>query len=564
MLPPLLNEDDTIDSSSGAECWSDIEKVQHKYLRKKDNKCKKSNAVKKRCSVAVRNSTHMITKKGCVNRKRKTNISRMTENNAAAHTAMRKFEEVEKLETALSILQSKFIDQIESNKKLQQSLTDALNEERARCNKLEKELITQKNCIDLILQETTNERKHTVEITKKAVFEESKDMKSQIKSHKSDLTVQVTRIENHFEDIETKIASLQSAMDNTKNKHSHQIEETKQLQSLMMKRLEGTEEKISADNDNRKPTTSNHTGATTDVKRSGNGRLQKVPGMANKTHTTPEVNGTKSYALAVQTAKNEVTPSTNLSDSVPSSAERGTYRRKGHDQVKKNPSRRSTTSNHGAVSDYGNNHVGTKKGYRPSSKRKCLLIHDSTFEDFHQEKFSKQLNVTPFSAKKASIAVKSKKLQDLIKSENPDCIYIHLGLHDIIGGDVDSTLCSFEELVELMLDSTAATICLSLVVPTSNNAPLNKKINELNEELNLMVTTLRSDQENLRERLFTYNNSSVAWLNKKLPQGVLLTERGKLVMWTKLKDGLRKTLRLPRPNLNNPNSPNRQNNSRNE
>ena len=115
-----------------------------------------------------------------------------------------------------------------------------------------------------------------------------------------------------------------------------------------------------------------------------------------------------------------------------------------------------------------------------------------------------------------------------------------------------------------MLDSTTATICLSLVVPTSNNAPLNKKINELNEELNLMVTTLRSDQENLRERLFTYNNSSVAWLNKKLPQGVLLTERGKLVMWTKLKDGLRKTLRLPRPNLNNPNSPNRQNNSRNE
>ena len=488
----------------------------------------------------------------------------MTENNAAAHTAMRKSEEVEKLETALSILQSKFIDQIESNKKLQQSLTDALNEERARCDKLEKELITQKNCIDLILQETTNERKHTAEITKKAVLEESKDMKSQIKALKSNLTDHVTKTENHCEDIETKIASLQSSMDIIENKHNHQIEETKQSQSLMAKRLEGIEEKISADYNNSKPATSNNAGSTTDVRPSGKGRLQKVPDVSNKTHAAPEGNRVQSYASAVQTGKNQVTPPTNLAAPVPSPAERGTYRRKQHDQVKRNSNRRSTASNHGAESGSGNNHVGAKKGYRPFSKRKCLLIHDSTFEDFHQEKFSKQFNVTPFSAKKASIAIKSKKLQDLIKSENPDCIYIHLGLHDIIGGDVDSTLCSFEELVELMLDSTAATICFSLVVPTSNDALLNKKINELNRELNLMITTMRSDQENLRERLFTYNNSSVAWQNKKLPQGVHLTERGKLVMWTKLKDGLRKTLRLPRPYLNNPNSPNRQNNSRNE
>ena len=45
-----------------------------------------------------------------------------------------------------------------------------------------------------------------------------------------------------------------------------------------------------------------------------------------------------------------------------------------------------------------------------------------------------QINVTHFSAKKASIAVKSKKLQDPpIKNKNPDCVYkyIHLGLHDM-------------------------------------------------------------------------------------------------------------------------------------
>ena len=39
-------------------------------------------------------------------------------------------------------------------------------------------------------------------------------------------------------------------------------------------------------------------------------------------------------------------------------------------------------------------------------------------------------------------------------------------------------------------------------------------------------------------------------VNKKLPHGKIeLIARGKLVMLTKLKDGLRKTLRLPRPDL---------------
>ena len=182
-------------------------------------------------------------------------------------------------------------------------------------------------------------------------------------------------------------------------------------------------------------------------------------------------------------------------------------------------------------------------------KKKCLLIHDSTFEDFDQKKFSNQFDVTTFRAKKACIAAKSQKLKDVIEKEHPECIYVHLGLHDIVGASVDSTLCHFEELRDYLINSTNASICFSLVVPTSNSPELNKKINELNKELNLMITTARYDLKSLRDRLFTYNNSSVAWLNKKLQNEVHLVDRGKLVMWTKLSDGLRKTLRLPRPYL---------------
>ena len=183
----------------------------------------------------------------------------------------------------------------------------------------------------------------------------------------------------------------------------------------------------------------------------------------------------------------------------------------------------------------------------------CPLIHDSTFENFKMEKFSKQFDIRSYPVKKASIAAKSGKLKEIIEKENPECIYIHLGLHDIIRDSVDKVLCSFEELLEYLTSSTNASLCFSLVVPTSNSPELNRKITELNKELNLMITTARRDDPELRDYLFTYNNSSVAWLNSKLPQGVQLNERGKLVMWGKLKDGLLKALRLPRPNLKSTN-----------
>ena len=189
---------------------------------------------------------------------------------------------------------------------------------------------------------------------------------------------------------------------------------------------------------------------------------------------------------------------------------------------------------------------GERKSY---SRKKCLLIHDSTFENFDQEKFPMQFDITCFHAKKACIAAKSKNLKDLIKAEHPECIYVHLGLHDIISGSVDSALCAFEALRDDLTSSTNANVCFSFIVPTANDSLLNKKISEFNNELNLMVTTARSDNETLKEHLFTYNNSSVAWLNQKQTDGVHLSEWGKMVMWTKLKDGLRKTMRLPRPYL---------------
>jgi hypothetical protein len=193
------------------------------------------------------------------------------------------------------------------------------------------------------------------------------------------------------------------------------------------------------------------------------------------------------------------------------------------------------------------------------------LIHDSTFEHFDQTKFTSEFDVKRYPTKSVSQAARSTKLIEMINKENPECVYIHLGLHDIIKGSVNDTLDSYENLLDELIRKTKARLCFSLIVPTDNDTQLNRKIEELNRKLRHIITRARKD-EKLEDHLFTYESSSVAWLNKKLPDGKIeLTARGKLVMLTKLKDGLRKTLRLPRPDLRGDHEKkSRQNSSRNE
>ena len=312
------------------------------------------------------------------------------------------------------------------------------------------------------------------------------------------------------------------------------------IQNLITKRLEEIEKKIRTNHSIRTPNTVKNIGTATVVNPTG------IDG-ASQMQKTPEDNEHKTYATAVETG------------AAPESTGRETYRIEGNKhRVQQNRRVSVKEGSNRDRSDAWKPPEAPREKRRSYSKKKCLLIHDSTFENFDQAKFPNQFDIVCFNAKKASIAAKSKQMKDLIKDEKPDCIYIHLGLHDIISCSVDSTLCSFEALRDYLLTSTKANICFSLIVPTANNPSLNKKINEFNKELNLMITTARNDNKTLKEQLFTYNNSSVAWLNEKLPDGVHLTERGKLVMWTKLKDGLRKSLRLPRPYLKSfrtPNSP---------
>ncbi len=225
--------------------------------------------------------------------------------------------------------------------------------------------------------------------------------------------------------------------------------------------------------------------------------------------------------------------------------ERDTYRRQGIENQYRDTYRRT----------------GTENRYRA---RKCLLIHDSTFSDFDKDRFSKEFDIKLYPVKKMVMALKDQKLKQLIAKDRPECIYVHLGLHDIIRSSTESVINSYESFMNYLLENTVSTICFSQIIPTANSSELNKKIGEVNRSVSNIITNIRKNTPKIREYLFSYNNSSVSWQNKKLQDGVKLTEQGKRIMWSKLNDGLRKAFRFPRPQLMDQSRRYQSNNSRNE
>ena len=134
----------------------------------------------------------------------------------------------------------------------------------------------------------------------------------------------------------------------------------------------------------------------------------------------------------------------------------------------------------------------------------------------------------------------------------------------------------FDDLIWYLLENTQAQICFSLVIPTKNDDSLNKKIKEVNETLSKLITDARSANPIHKSCLFSYSNDAVEHQNiyNRGSQEIRLTDIGKLIMWTRLSDGLSKTLRLPRKQLSaakninrqasRPTKSNNQNNNNNE
>ena len=239
----------------------------------------------------------------------------------------------------------------------------------------------------------------------------------------------------------------------------------------------------------------------------------------------------------------------------------------------------STSSNHQRsprVSDHGvtRPHAGDRgrwderQNNRLYQRRKCMIIHDSDISDFHQEKFSNQFDMKCIKASTVEkLSYNFRSLEKTISKENPECIFIHAGMEDLYAlSDDNQILDNYWNLIGNTLDSAliTANLCISLIIPTQGSHKLNRRIKCINDGIIKMVTDLRNDYPELRERLFTYSNNAVSWQNRCGLNGrVHLSDHGVRIMWQRLKDGLKKTLRLPRPTFINHSESNPRQNSNN-
>ena len=193
---------------------------------------------------------------------------------------------------------------------------------------------------------------------------------------------------------------------------------------------------------------------------------------------------------------------------------------------------------------------GTGSGSRNSHiyrRHTALLIHDSNFDKFNPRIFSSQFNVHQFGVSSLENLVKKRKqLNDKLKKLRPDCIYVHLGINDLTKRKCIPSG-AIHELAEYLLETCKAQICFSLLIPTSNDKKMNERIEAVNNEIKSNISWFHRHSETARSRIFTFANDLVGDQNSySVNTGFTLTERGEKMLYVSLREGLKKTMRIPR------------------
>ena len=176
-----------------------------------------------------------------------------------------------------------------------------------------------------------------------------------------------------------------------------------------------------------------------------------------------------------------------------------------------------------------------------------LLIHDDNFDKFNPQSFTSQFNVHQFKvASLEDLEKKKRLLNEKLKKLKPDCVYIHLGINDLLKRKCIPSG-SIHDLASFLLDNCEAQICFSLLIPTANDNTMNQRIIAVNNEMRSNVSWFHKNNESARSRIFTYNNDQVGNLNSySINTGFDLKDRGEKLLYLRLREGLKKTLRIPR------------------
>ena len=184
--------------------------------------------------------------------------------------------------------------------------------------------------------------------------------------------------------------------------------------------------------------------------------------------------------------------------------------------------------------------------------RKCLIIHDPYFRDFDESKFSRWFDIFTIGFESLKHVVSSKTLPSKVKAANPEVIFLHVGQADLLDKESgDKVLQEFKKLIKNILTHTTAKLCVSQLIPTRIIPQVDSVIKQVNKELSNHISKLRTEDAELRQRVFTCNNDS---LGSCITQSVgkygielSLNERGQRNLWLHLRDGLNRSLGLHHP-----------------
>ena len=190
-------------------------------------------------------------------------------------------------------------------------------------------------------------------------------------------------------------------------------------------------------------------------------------------------------------------------------------------------------------------------------KFSILLIHDDLLDNFNPAHFNSRFDVHQMKVNSlAELENKRTLLDKMTKRLKPDCIYVHLGAKDFLTRK-SGIANAVHRLANHLIDSTRAKVCFSLLPPSSRNNTINERIDLINNEIHDLVSWKRQTEDICRDRLFTFSNDPIRHHNTYTPgKGFSLNKKGEKAIWLRLRDGMRKAMRLPRPNLNGQNSRN--------
>jgi len=138
-------------------------------------------------------------------------------------------------------------------------------------------------------------------------------------------------------------------------------------------------------------------------------------------------------------------------------------------------------------------------------------------------------------------------------------VFLHVGQADLLNRESgEKVLNALKKLIQNLLKHTPVKLCVSQIIPTGSIPQVDSVIKQVNQELSNHITKLRSEDTELKKRVFTSNNDSLgSYMTHSIGKHgkvLSLNERGQRKLWLHLRDGLNRSLGLNHPKRNETNA----------